>query len=42
MPGYHNTLDVTLDEPGRYRILCFEYCGLSHHVMQATFTVTER
>ncbi len=41
MPGYHNTLDVTLSEPGRYRILCFEYCGLSHHLMEATLTVTE-
>jgi len=42
MPGYHNKLDLTLDEPGTYRILCFEYCGLSHHLMQAAFTVTER
>lgn len=42
MPGYHNRLDVTLEEPGRYRILCFEYCGLSHHLMEAALTVTER
>lgn len=42
MPGYTNELDLTLTQPGRYRVLCFEYCGLGHHAMQSTFTVTER
>lgn len=42
MPGYTNDLDLTLTQPGRYRALCFEYCGLGHHLMQNTFTVTER
>jgi cytochrome c oxidase subunit 2 len=41
MPGYHNELDLTLDEPGAYRVFCFELCGLEHHKMQGTFTVTE-
>ncbi len=42
MPGYHNELDLTFHEPGVYRILCLEFCGLNHHVMQASFTVEER
>ena len=29
MPGYHNQLDLTLDEPGVYRIRCLELCGLT-------------
>ncbi len=41
MPGYTNNLDLTLSRPGSYHVLCFEFCGLGHHVMQGTFTVTE-
>jgi cytochrome c oxidase subunit 2 len=40
MPGYENRLNVTLSKPGTYRLLCFEYCGLAHHAMQGTLTVT--
>jgi cytochrome c oxidase subunit 2 len=39
MPGYHNKLDLTFHTPGVYRVLCFELCGLDHHLMQASFTV---
>jgi cytochrome c oxidase subunit 2 len=39
MPGYHNKLDLTFHNPGVYRVLCLEFCGLDHHAMQATFTV---
>ena len=39
MPGYHNKLDLTLHDPGAYAIRCLEFCGLSHAVMQGTFTV---
>ena len=39
MPGYHNKLDLTFATPGVYRVYCFEFCGVDHHVMQATFTV---
>jgi cytochrome c oxidase subunit 2 len=39
MPGYHNSLDLTLRLPGVYRIRCMEFCGLDHAVMQQTFTV---
>jgi cytochrome c oxidase subunit 2 len=39
MPGYHNKLDLTFRTPGVYKVLCFELCGLNHHLMQATFVV---
>jgi len=42
MPGYHNRLDLTLSEPGAYRIRCLEYCGLNHSTMDGAFTVTAR
>jgi len=42
MPGYHNKLDLTLSAPGLYRIRCFEYCGLNHSTMEASFTVVPR
>jgi cytochrome c oxidase subunit 2 len=42
MPGYHNQLDLTLDEAGVYRIRCFELCGVSHSTMEATFKVVPR
>jgi len=33
MPGYTNKLYHTFTEPGKYQILCMEYCGLAHHYM---------
>lgn len=42
MPGYHNKLNLTLDEAGIYRIRCLEYCGLSHSTMESSFTVAQR
>ncbi len=42
MPGYHNELDLTFEEPGTYRIRCLEFCGLNHAVMQASFVVLPR
>ncbi len=41
MPDYTNTLDITLDEPGRYQVRCLEFCGIAHHRMDGSFTVTE-
>jgi cytochrome c oxidase subunit II len=41
MPGYHNELDLTLNEAGVYRIRCLELCGVDHSTMQNTFTVTQ-
>lgn len=40
MPGYSNTLHVDLDEPGEYQLLCLEFCGVGHHRMHGTLTVT--
>lgn len=42
MPGYHNKLDLTLSEPGVYRIRCLELCGLNHSTMESSFTVVRR
>lgn len=42
MPGFHNHLDIDLDEPGTYTISCLELCGLQHHDMMRTFEVVER
>jgi cytochrome c oxidase subunit II len=39
MPGYVNRLRVRLAMPGRYEVLCLEYCGAGHHLMQSGFTV---
>jgi len=41
MPGYVNELGVTFEQPGQYRVLCLEYCGLAHHAMIAEIIVTE-
>ncbi|CAB1274373.1 cupredoxin domain-containing protein [Candidatus Nitrosacidococcus tergens] len=39
MPEYTNKLVYTFDKPGKYHILCLEYCGLAHHGMVSDFTV---
>ena len=39
MPGFHNMLDLTLREPGVYRIRCLELCGFDHSIMESSFTV---
>jgi cytochrome c oxidase subunit 2 len=41
MPDYVNSLDLTLDLPGRYQVRCLEFCGLAHHRMDGSFTVGE-
>ena len=42
MPGYTNVLRHTFYEPGTYKILCLEYCGLGHHEMSAEINVVKR
>jgi cytochrome c oxidase subunit 2 len=42
MPGYHNHLDLTLDEAGVYRIRCLELCGVNHSTMESSLTVVRR
>lgn len=39
MPGYTNHLRYVFETPGRYHVLCLEYCGLAHHAMLAELTV---
>jgi cytochrome c oxidase subunit 2 len=40
MPGYVNRLRVQFDQPGTYRVLCLEFCGMAHHAMNGTIDVT--
>jgi len=39
MPGFTNRLLYTFTEPGKYRVMCLEYCGLAHHGMVTEFEV---
>ncbi len=39
MPGWVNKVAWSFAEPGRYRVLCLEYCGLVHHGMMAELEV---
>ncbi|MGH8687105.1 MAG: hypothetical protein ACREVQ_05290 [Burkholderiales bacterium] len=38
MPGFTNRLVHTF-APGKYRVLCLEYCGVAHHGMITEFEV---
>jgi cytochrome c oxidase subunit II len=40
-PGYVSEATVRLPRPGEYLIVCNEYCGLSHHLMQGRLIVEE-
>ena len=39
MPGFLNKVRYRFTQPGRYQILCLEYCGLVHHGMLAVIDV---
>lgn len=39
MPGFTNKILHTFHEPGKYKIMCLEYCGLAHHGMVSEFEV---
>ena len=39
IPGKTQLYRYTFDKPGTYTVECFEYCGLGHDKMSATFTV---
>jgi cytochrome c oxidase subunit II len=41
MPEWEQRIRVTFDQPGTYTVRCFEYCGLGHHQMIASFEVEE-
>lgn len=38
-PGYVSQATVTFETPGEYLVVCNEYCGLAHHLMQGTVIV---
>ncbi len=38
MPGYVNKVEYVFTEPGTYRVICLEYCGVGHHGMLTEFT----
>lgn len=39
IPGYVTEITLTFPRPGEHLILCNEYCGLSHHLMQGLLVV---
>ncbi len=39
VPGYITQFTTTFDKKGEYLIVCNEYCGLTHHLMQARMIV---
>ncbi len=39
VPGKTQTLVHTFTRPGTYRVLCLEFCGVGHHVMETAFEV---
>jgi cytochrome c oxidase subunit 2 len=39
MPGFTNTLELTLEDPGTYLVSCLEFCGVGHHEMFREFEV---
>jgi cytochrome c oxidase subunit 2 len=39
MPGYVNQVEHVFRQPGVYRVVCMEYCGVAHHAMTNEFTV---
>jgi cytochrome c oxidase subunit 2 len=41
VPGAVNYARVKFDKPGRYLVVCNEYCGTAHHDMAAIIHVTE-
>jgi cytochrome c oxidase subunit II len=41
VPGKTQKLFHTFARPGRYEILCLEFCGFGHALMRGEFTVTK-
>lgn len=39
MPGFVNKVRYRFTSPGKYQVLCMEYCGLVHHGMTAEIEV---
>jgi cytochrome c oxidase subunit 2 len=39
IPGYVSQLTVSFPRPGEYLLVCHEFCGLNHHLMQGKVLV---
>ncbi|MBX3604822.1 MAG: hypothetical protein KF788_06110 [Piscinibacter sp.] len=39
MPGFVNKVRHRFEQPGRYEVLCLEFCGIAHHGMVAQIEV---
>lgn len=39
MPGFTNKLVYTFTQPGTYKVMCLEYCGVAHAFMTSEITV---
>ena len=39
IPGQVTEVTVDFDEPGTYSVVCAEYCGSAHHLMEGTLEV---
>lgn len=39
MPGFTNKLVYTFTQPGTYRVMCLEYCGIGHAPMTSEIEV---
>ena len=42
LPGQVTNITARFDEPGEYRFLCAEYCGIGHHLMFGAVVVNPR
>ncbi len=42
MPGYVNRIEHVFTKPGEYKVICLEFCGVSHHDMITEFQVVEK
>jgi cytochrome c oxidase subunit 2 len=42
VPGYDYGLKMTPSEPGEYKIICNEFCGVGHHLMVGKIIVEPR
>lgn len=38
-PDFEQRLTHTFETPGRYRVICLEFCGVNHHLMQSQIEV---
>lgn len=41
IPGQVSEVEVNFSEPGRYSVICHEYCGLQHHTMGGVIVVED-